>query len=947
MHDESASDYCPATPDAVEASSLYHASSNVDDLTLALTNLSQVPSLESQQNVCCCCGSTECQATKSWLDLKEKLEKRLHLSAEVGSALLQRHEAYVHRHESNVHTPRRASEDLTDESLQDMHTGFDSPVAELVKDNAVLEKRLTQALLNSEVAEVSHKVALQELEEARTSVTRLTAYQARTIGIDSRLAAALQENDDLRQERDSQAQREKTAEARITALKDHTDKLRAEVRRLQADLELRRLQRLESSESLLQDVRSRLEGLHRTHTSSVITEDSEVMKVLESLVSDNEVLKADNEELHKLLTESREDLQALQSQAEEHSIFAPPILVDTPSRHSRTGSGPSSFIRDSLLNSVKRPSSIEPRARRVFEPLTPETSQRPLSPAESTVFSETKYSSVRPQYPPSHFSFDVDEYDLDRNSLLANPNQHSKAVQTDRWLGLHPMAQLTPSLNDHLSSFPHDGRSDSSSLLDGQPTHLSAILERVMSLLLRMSEADALTLTNRLKRQHLRGADVKHLSRTTVSSILLEITQLRAQYRMLLEDEKVTLLCTRKDLRGLFKFFKDVFEELGQLRVTMNDIILEPSIAQRISEMALDPAKAEAMERERKASGPGPSWMAPFSKLFGPTLSESSTHPSQSPPRPVSRGRGNVRQPRPVPKLGPALAASTTIVNVEFSGAGVGKSVTSTFSAHPENEANPLGPMSRVDTLPRPSTSTSAGSNVRSVMGIFAGAPHPDDAADPWVVLPRAPRRVHSTFFKSDEPSQSGTATIDRSAMYNRSNSHLSRGMDADTALERDEADDIPGPLLERTLRRRGLSDSSIHSTYMSQAERSTPAEPTTGESVLQTLSRTMRNFSFVASQIGASQMGSGSVTSPPPTIRVPEVKEAGSREGLDMPRPHPRRVATPTLSSLIPNLNLTSWAATGATLENSGSRATYYGSVRDDSIMPRPWGREDQRRDI
>ena len=41
----------------------------------------------------------------------------------------------------------------------------------------------------------------------------------------------------------------------------HLDKLQAEVRRLQDDLEIRRLQRLESSDSLLQDVRSRLEGL--------------------------------------------------------------------------------------------------------------------------------------------------------------------------------------------------------------------------------------------------------------------------------------------------------------------------------------------------------------------------------------------------------------------------------------------------------------------------------------------------------------------------------------------------------------------------------------------------------------------------------------------------------------------------------------------------------------
>lgn len=39
-----------------------------------------------------------------------------------------------------MRTPRGASDDLVDESLQDMHGEVNSPVAELVKDNAILEK---------------------------------------------------------------------------------------------------------------------------------------------------------------------------------------------------------------------------------------------------------------------------------------------------------------------------------------------------------------------------------------------------------------------------------------------------------------------------------------------------------------------------------------------------------------------------------------------------------------------------------------------------------------------------------------------------------------------------------------------------------------------------------------------------------------------------------------
>ncbi|KAG9317330.1 hypothetical protein JVU11DRAFT_1529 [Chiua virens] len=656
------SHYCPTSLESPLATSLDHATSTIDDLTLALTNFSRVPSPEPQQ-ICCCCGNEDCEATKTWLGVKSKLESRLILSAEIGSALLQRHEAYVRRHEPSNCTLRKATQD----SAADVETGraeVEARVAELLKENATLEK----------VAEASNKTILHDLEEARSTVSRLNAHHARTVGLDTRLSAVLQENDDIRQERDSQTQRAKLAEARLAALKNRTDKLQTEVRRLQDALEIGRLQRIESSDSLLQDVRSRLQGLQISHVAkSAAEENPEVINVIESLVADNEMLKSDNMELQKLLTESREDLQALQTEVGEQNI-APPVRVETPSQHSQGSNGSYSFVKDSLLDS-KRPSSVESRSRRVFEPLTPETSRRPLSPTESSLASATKcINSVHhhSRYPPSH---------------------QRKPYKPTGSLGLHGgVYQVTTSSTDQSSTSPHDGHSDSSSLLDGFGSPMSSILERMHSLLHRMTQADALTLTNRLKRQHLRGADVKHLSRTTVSNILSDISHLRARYRVWLEDEKLTTLCTRKDLRGLFKLFKEVLEEMGQMRVTLNDIILEPNVAVKVSEMALDPAKAEAMDKEAKVNGIGigASWMAPFSKLFGSSAHDVSSLPSitRTLPRPINGGDGNIRVSRPVPKIGPALAASATTVNVEFSGTGAGKSVTNVFSAHPDNEGS-------------------------------------------------------------------------------------------------------------------------------------------------------------------------------------------------------------------------------------------------------------------
>jgi len=75
----------PPTPLSPLASSLYHATSTIDDLTAALADFSRVPSPEPVFALTCCCGRDDCENLKAWLDRKSRLGSRLVLSA--GEAL--------------------------------------------------------------------------------------------------------------------------------------------------------------------------------------------------------------------------------------------------------------------------------------------------------------------------------------------------------------------------------------------------------------------------------------------------------------------------------------------------------------------------------------------------------------------------------------------------------------------------------------------------------------------------------------------------------------------------------------------------------------------------------------------------------------------------------------------------------------------------------------------
>lgn len=331
--------------------------------------------------------------------------------------------------------------------------------------------------------------------------------------------------------------------------------------------------------------------------------------------------------------------------------------------------------------------------------------------------------------------------------------------------------------------------------------------------------------------------------------------------------------------------------------------------------------------------------MAPISKLFGSPGGAARAEAGLN--KSGNAARRTPGPPRVIPKLGPALAASATTVNVEFSGAGLGRAVTSSTTIVAPTPTRPAvqgnGGETGIPTVASP-----------GVMGILAGAPRaPTPGREPWVVVPvpKAPRRMPSSAAllspNSLRPNRGGRNNPNR----------LSRNVDAVIDVEtrphgegEEDEPDYLGPLLQRTLRRRGLSDSSIHSTFSSQEEAAAPSAVTgtlgngmaispsesawlEKGSVLQALTRRVQNF-----RLGASASGSEAGTSLP-QASVLDNRDRGQRPTMSSSSSTGFRIL-PTLSS---------WAAAAEEMTVAQPPPFLSGSVRDEGgLLERTRRQED-----
>ena len=79
-------------------------------------------------------------------------------------------------------------------------------------------------MVDAEVVDTGKKALIEELEELKSSLSKLAVTQAKSAGWETRLQASEQDRDDLRQELDAERQRSKTAEAQVNSLKERCGK---------------------------------------------------------------------------------------------------------------------------------------------------------------------------------------------------------------------------------------------------------------------------------------------------------------------------------------------------------------------------------------------------------------------------------------------------------------------------------------------------------------------------------------------------------------------------------------------------------------------------------------------------------------------------------------------------------------------------------------------------
>ena len=876
----------------------------------------------------CCCSREDCEralrARTEWRDL----EADLRLSAEIGQALLRRHDAMQAKLQKQA------------EEYMQQRDGLMSRLTRSYKETSGLERQLAQANLNLEAADSSNRTLLHELDEVRGQLAKLKALQTKSTSTEERSHRLARELEDAKQELATERKRAQTASSKAKKLAARNAELGDALKyaRKEAEIATRREQPITIGEDAIAAARERIAtGLRASISSERVQEEEEMVQMMDSLVKDNEALRQDNGKLRDLLDACNEELAAVRDTGSVQDT----AFSASPNPESRSPRPPSSLgFGDSYrvpstssqaeggADSLLRRGSDTPGDQTMelddLDELSP-AKPKPLS-EEFVVSTKDESSMTRTPRPPSIRRTHPGR-SLSRSSFASShladsipgsprpgdgPGLLSPPIKSEaagRPVVRTEAADTTGTTAATVSSSTSRGP-DSASLAfssrssetsreqdraggagdfdqyfgdavrkekDTRTGQLHTLLEYIQRLFGRLSTADVDTLSRRLQRQHLAG-DVGHLARTTVNAILRDVEGLREHFRRLIEQEAKAnarddaslgsgakdplseSLVSRKEFFALLKAFRDILCELAKLRLCINEIHMNPGNAAKLLHEHLGAAAPED-----RSLLPIPSAVGWLGKMLlggpagtGATSPTAGTSGSSAGAGGIGSGRGN--------GSGSQLNSAVSALQTGKAAAllGKGTSSSSTSRAQPTRQVSgglPAHLTTRASAAVVSSTvavevkglhasaaeqrnASDSGSNLSASPppaggGLRAG-PRPQRGRGPGSLSRVQSRNLSGLFagtlgnpggFGSAATRQmrggaSGRDVGDGSDMLGTSYMQrpLSRIVDDDEVslhhgrsrhVDNDGDDGFPGALLERTLRPRGLSDSSIRSTFI------------------------------------------------------------------------------------------------------------------------------------
>ncbi|UKZ67844.1 uncharacterized protein TrAtP1_009002 [Trichoderma atroviride] len=313
----------------------------------------------------CCCGSPDCVHLKKNCSILEAVEKDVHTAAQLGKALLARHEAYMADAERD-----RLRLNSRIERLQTDKQELEANNAAKSEENNQLLEQLE--LLNSTFLDSDAKIKSLEasLLSSQQAIRRLENAAARAAEADQHLKILEVEQDKLtgelrasKEEARSHAQRFKEAQRGILDMQDQLERMEREaiLERQRHEEMMEKVDRQREVEKHLDAAAVRLKG---AAASKSITDNRQGSKIVghfvRDLLQDNANLQLGIAELREMLLTSNDEIQELREQL----MFHQPLADD---------SSPASTLKAELEPSLFEHS--KPPARVSYSPPLPRCCQ--------------------------------------------------------------------------------------------------------------------------------------------------------------------------------------------------------------------------------------------------------------------------------------------------------------------------------------------------------------------------------------------------------------------------------------------------------------------------------------------------------------------------------------------------------------------------------------------